>query len=135
MTSAELKSLLPASAPFFAADVSYAKPTFGWLLGTFWTYFWNDRTNKGLLNWTRKNDCDNFARAYAQAAADCHALSNGSDLEGLAVGEFWYLRDIGGEHAVVAAFTDQGLVFLEPQTGQRLYLSDKEIFSCLLAYF
>lgn len=133
MTPQELRSFLPFSAPFYAADSSYAKPTLEWLLGDFWSWYWECRIRLGLLNWNRRNDCDNFARAYSQYAADCHALTSGNDDEGLAVMEFWYKRDQGGKHAIVAAVTDKGIVFIEPQNGKQITLTQQEIDSCYFA--
>lgn len=130
MTASEIRADLPLLAPCYLCDLTYAKPTFRWLSSTFYPWFWEHRTNLGLKNWTRKNDCDNFARAYAQAAADAHALTSGNELEGLAVGEFWYHQAKGGGHAIVIAWTDLGRVFIEPQTGFRMNLTEAEIDSC-----
>ena len=135
MTPSVLRSLFPPTAYFYAADESYAKPTLAWLLDEFWMWFWRDRTDKGLLKWTRRNDCDGFARSYAQSAQDCHAITAGNTDDGLAVGQFFYHQDIGGAHAIVAAVTEVGVVFIEPQTGKRLKLTDKEISTCFLVLF
>lgn len=135
MTPQDIRSLLPSTAYFYAADVSYSRPTLAWLTDVFWNWFWSDRTNKGLLKWDRRNDCDNFARAYAQSCEDCHAITAGNTDEGLAVGQFYYHQDIGGVHAIVAAITEKGLTFIEPQTGAVLKLTDKEISTCFLALF
>jgi hypothetical protein len=119
------------------ADATYAKPTLRWLRDVLWPYFKDDRHAKGLLTWTRRNDCDNFARAYAQAAADCHGANSGDASEGLAVGEFWYVgkEHVKGPHAIVVAFTDEGKVFIEPQSGQRIALTPEEENSCFLVKF
>ena len=135
MTPTALRSLFPSTAYFNAADVSYAKPTEHWLKDVFWPWFWMDRTNKGLLKWDRRNDCDSFARSYVQSAQDCHALTQGNEDEGLAVGQFYYHRDIGGAHAIVAAVTESGLTFIEPQNGRLLALTPKEISTCYLCLF
>lgn len=137
MTRAELQSAceLPFHALFLAGDDSYAKPTLNWLLGPFWSWFKGDRALKGLSSWTRRNDCDNFVRAYAQAASDCHATTVGNDDEGLSVGEFWYIKASGEGHAIIIAITDAGRVFIEPQNGQKIILTDAEIKSCFLAKF
>lgn len=134
MTRQDLRSLFPSTAYFYAADDSYAKPTAAWLKSVFWPWFYMDRTNRGLGKWERRNDCDNWSRAYAQAAADCHAASDGKE-EGLAVGQFYYHRDTGGAHAIVAAVTENGLTFIEPQNGRAVALSQKEISTCWLILF
>lgn len=134
MTSNELRSQLPLLAPAYFSDTSYAKPTLRWLTEEFYRWFWERRAELGLRNWARKNDCDNFARAYAQYAQDAHASSVGNDDEGLAVGEFWY-HSANGPHAIVIAFTDEGRVFIEPQTGRTLILTQTEFNSCFFARF
>ncbi len=135
MTNAELKSKLPLLAPAYFADASYAKPTLAWLQGPFWTWFIAQRQAYGLNTWTRKNDCDNFARAYAQAAQDCHSVSQDpTNQEGLAVGEFWY-HGPNGPHAIIIAVTDKGIVYLEPQNNHQLILTPSEISSCFYVRF
>lgn len=135
MTASEIRLDLPLLAPAYLSDATYAKPTLRWLSSTFWDWFWEQRTGLGLRVWSRRNDCDNFARAYCQAAADAHALSSGNNDEGLAVGEFWYQRERGGPHAIVIAYTDAGRVFIEPQNGRRLELSEPELKSCFFVRF
>lgn len=132
MTNYELQALLPRQA--ILADSSYAQPTLAWLQGAFWQSFKADRWAK-VGSYTRKNDCDNWARAYAQHAEDCHAMSKGSDAEGLAVGEFFYTKDSGDGHAIVIAVIDDQVVFIEPQNGLTLQLTEAEILSCAFVRF
>ena len=123
------------ACPVVTADLDYATPTLRWLLGPFWNHF---RARRGALGkWTAKNDCDNFARAYAQDAQDSHALSKGSEAQALAVGEIFYVQDSGGGHAINAAFVDNPprLVFIEPQTGQAVDLTPAERASIFFARF
>lgn len=132
MTAAELRSQFPAWTPVILSDATYAKPTVRWLREDFWPWFQKMRFNLGLNRWQRKSDCDDFARAYAQAASDCHALTGGSAEEGLAVGQFYYIgtTHVKGPHAIIVAFTDEGRTYWEPQTGQRLALTPTEELSC-----
>lgn len=134
----ELRAVLPLQAMTILADASYALPTRAWLRLVFWPWFKEQREGLGLANWTRTNDCDNFARAYAQAAADCHALTrNPSDApEGLAVGEWYYIQEkTHGAHAIVAAYTETGLCHIEPQTGEFIILTPAEVQSCFFVRF
>lgn len=139
MTSAQIQSFFRSRAVL--ADTDYACPTLRWLQGPFWDSFQADRWAKGLRVWERKNDCDNFARAYAQHAQDCHALSRrtqdaDSSTEGLAVGEIFYTQEkSGGGHAIVCAFTDAGRLFIEPQNGLTLALTEREIDSIFFVRF
>lgn len=132
MTCAEIQSHFPRHV--FFADDAFARPTLHWLQGAFWDAFQRDRWEK-VGTYTRKNDCDNWARAYAQLAQDCHAATAGNDADALAVGEFWYVRDAGGAHAIACAFVESGLVWIEPQTGRDLLLSAAEFQSCTFVRF
>lgn len=134
ITAAEIRASFPAWAPVILADSTYAKPTAAWLRDSFWPWFQRKRWDLGLSKWTRKNDCDGFARAYAQYASDCHALTVGEDSEGLAVGQFHYVG-AQGPHAIAVAFTDEGRIHIEPQTGARLNLTPAEEMACFFAYF
>lgn len=136
---AQLRALLPAGCQSFFADDEYAEPTQEWITGKFYPWFWQMRTALGLRAYDRRNDCDNFARAAAQAAEDCHALtpatSDGARASALAVGEFWYTKDAGGAHAICCASIGGALIFFEPQNGDILKLSAKEISTCFFARF
>lgn len=133
MSPADIQTLLPVGLTF--ADTSYARPTLAWLTGPFWRSFAADRWAK-VGRYTRTNDCDNWARAYAQHAQDCHARTATHPDEALAVGEFFYTRADGlGAHAIAVAITDTGLTFLEPQNGTVLPLTPAEIASCTFARF
>lgn len=129
-----LRLSVPLSFGGIYSDETYAIPTRRWLLEDFWAWFYERRLELGLMKWTRNNDCDNFARAYAQYAADCHALTS-DQTEGLAVGEFYYRQASGGGHAIVIALTDVGVIYIEPQTGKQLELTQEEIGSCFFVRF
>ena len=136
MTQSEIRSFFPSwIAPFFY-DVDYAKPTSDWLLNEFGPWFRKNRWKKDLDKWSRRNDCDNTARSYCVAAQDAHAKGD-SQAEAIAVGEFCYIATthVQGAHAIVCAFTEEGLIFIEPQTGQRLALIPTEIQSCFRVSF
>lgn len=136
MTAAELQLRFPFCR-VVAPDLDYALPTRAWLGGPFWESFKADRWAKGVTTWERKNDCDNFARAYAQHAQDCHAVSRGSQKEGLAVGEFFYTQATGGGHAINVAFADDATrpLFIEPQTGREITLTPDEQASAFFVRF
>jgi hypothetical protein len=119
-------------------DTTYARPTNDWLFNEFWPWFRKERRAVGVGQWTRRNDCDNFARAYCVFAQDAHAAhSDGAGAEAVAVGEFCYVGSshVTRPHAIVCAFTEDGLIFIEPQTGQRLALTPQEILTCFHAAF
>lgn len=133
----ELWLLLPDNvAPFFY-DETYAKPTNSWLFDKFYPWFKAHRWSGSLHRWSRKNDCDNFARAFCTYAQDAHARTSGNDAEALAVGEFCYhaSSNVQGPHAIVCAVTEDGLIFIEPQTGERLNLTPQEISTCFRVSF
>jgi hypothetical protein len=134
ISALELRQAVPLGFGGIFSDDSFAIPTKRWLLEDFWVWFYERRLELGLMKWTRNNDCDNFARAYAQYAADCHALTS-NQTEGLAVGEFYYRPASGGGHAIVIALTDEGVIFIEPQTGKQLQLTQEEISSCFFVRF
>lgn len=119
-------------------DADYACPTTSWF-SVFYDWWKKTRFDVGLTKWERINDCDNFARSFAQAAQDCYALTalppGETRPEALAVGEFMYTQQNGGGHAIVIAFTEVGFVFIEPQTGQFLTLTEQEKDSCFYVRF
>lgn len=139
MTATEIRAefwKLSPLAQVLCYDTTYDLPTVDWIQNKFYPWFKKTRWNGDLSNWSRKNDCDNFARAFCVFCQDAHVLSSGT-ADALAVGEFAYIAnaDVKGPHAIVAAFTDEGLVFFEPQNGQRLALTPLEIQTCFLVRF
>ena len=137
LTPLHIRVAFPLCQHVITPDASYAAPTLDWLTGPFWSYF---RTSRAALGtWTRRNDCDNFARAYAQAAQDAHALTAGNDADALAAGEVFYFQagDPARGHAINCAFVgaDASLVFIEPQTGQPVTLSTNERNSVFFVRF
>lgn len=137
VTSQRIREDFPHCRHVMLADGEFATPTLRWLQGPFWRWFRLTRWSFNLDRWQRKNDCDNFARAYAQAAQDCHALSPGSDAEALAVGEVFYFKEGGGSHAIVAAYIGDpaALVFIEPQNNKTLELTADERRSAFFVRF
>lgn len=119
-------------------DTDYACPTSGWF-SVFYDWWKKSRFDLGLTRWERINDCDNFARSFAQGAQDCYALTpvqpGEPRPEALAVGEFLYQQQSGTGHAINIAYTERGFVFIEPQTGQFLTLTKQEEESCFFVRF
>jgi hypothetical protein len=138
MTQAEITAFLPVWPPPWYYDTGYAVPTSRWLFRDFLPAISLARHRAGKSTYTRRNDCDNFARAFAVAAQDAWADSPGvrSDDEALAFGEFCYHRADGrGAHAINVAITDEGLVFIEPQTAERITLTPAEIATAFRVSF
>ena len=140
LTSEQLSKQMPAFAYGQFWDNTYAEPTLAWLRGPFWNWFLTQRWKLGLKDYTRRNDCDNFARAWAQGVQDCWGadqLAQGkSPAEGIAAGVFVYHSDkLGGNHAIGVASIGGKLVFTEPQNNAGYDLTEKEIASCFFYEF
>lgn len=124
MTRAELHAFFPGSADIHFGGIDYAVPTLAWLQGPLWDFFkaryWSTNSDKWKLRW----ECRDFARAYACAAQECWGNTMGDSAPGsdaLAVGEIWFTPDVSlplNGHAVCPVITENGLQFIEPQTGQ-----------------
>lgn len=124
MTQGEIQAFFPGPQAINFGGALYAVPALDWLLGPFWEFFraryWATNSDKWKFRW----ECRDFARAYACAAQECWGASNpagAEDSDALAVGEIWFIPDAGHPeigHAVCAAITEAGLVFIEPQTGR-----------------
>jgi hypothetical protein len=135
MTAADIRQQFPAWSPFLPAEDAYALVEWAWLRDVFYPRFRAERQRLGASTYARRNDCDDFARAYAQLCQDCWANTPGDEPEAaVAVGEFWYVSR-SGPHAINVAFTDQGKIYIEPQTGLRLALTPQEELSCIAVRF
>lgn len=81
-------------------------------------------SNQGLVQWDSRYDCNHFAALWvslAQARYAAAAWHSDTKAQTLALAEVWFYSASGG-HAIVAAVTDRGLVYLEPQTGREITL-------------
>jgi hypothetical protein len=121
--------------PGFVGDGPYAVVKADALPG-FYSDFKAELFDKGVVKWDERFDCNHFASYYIAKAQVGYYLANfhsSTPAQTLALAEVWY-RPGGGikGHAIVAALTDQGLVFIEPQTGGRLTLTPAERASCYL---
>ncbi len=82
--------------------------------------------------WDRKFDCNRFAALWiglAQARYAAEQWHSSSAPQALALAEVWYSPDAapaGVGHAIVAAVTDTGPLFIEPQNGAIVHLSATE---------
>jgi len=82
--------------------------------------------------WDRKFDCNRFAGLWIGLAQVRYAVEqwhSSTAPQALALAEVWYRPDgapanVG--HAIVAAATEVGLLYVEPQTGSLVTLSAAE---------
>lgn len=119
------------------SDLNYALPEEAWVKGKFIDLL---RAFQFTLKQTHyaaeSNDCDDFAKMAAAFARLVHSNDkNKPKGTAIAIGEFYYKVDGGGNHAInfaVARAADgrPTLVFFDPQTWAVLRLSQVEISSC-----
>lgn len=78
--------------------------------------------------WDSRFDCNRFASLYiglAHAKYAVKAWHQPTGPQALALAEVWY-RSARGPHAIVAALTERGLIFIEPQNGREISLTPQE---------
>lgn len=105
-----------------------------------WLPHWYDLYKRrlfemGIVNWDVNFDCNRFADLYVSMAQACNSVRTfHSDAKtSLAIGTVWYRREATGSlHAIVQVFTERGRLFVDPQTGAELSLSQSERFSIFL---
>lgn len=96
-----------------------------WLFDKFYHWFVGELNRYGIQAWNKKFDCDDFASFFRILCQICHLKSNGTT-DGLAIGEVHYEQDNASFHAINVALTEKGPIFVEPQTGQQLFLTKNE---------
>lgn len=117
---------------------AYAVVNSAWLT-EFQQRFERELFRLGVVKYRETFDCNAFAGAYvalAGAAYYVHAWREAKPAEALALGVFWYRTGKGhGTHAIVAAITERGPVFIEPQTGELVTLNPEQILNPVLNVF
>lgn len=132
MTRPELLEFYPAKMGTLTlmGAGSYAVPTLAWLQGPFWDFFRAELWDRDLSNWKVRWTCRDFARRYASLAQECWAATAGGTTDdGVAVGELWFTphnSPPGIGHAICPAVTDQGRVYIDPQSNLKCTLSPEE---------
>ena len=124
MTSTEVRATLPG----YVGDTAYAVVR-STALPSLYDNFQTGLSREGLIKWDARFDCNHFAALYvalAQARYAVAAWQSSTPAQSLALAEVWYHRDDGKGHAIVAAITEHGLQFIEPQTGAVITPSESE---------
>ena len=133
------KVLTPSQLPIIGVygDVSYSIVQSS-ALPFFYQDFRDILTKQGLVKWDNRYDCNHFASLYislAQAKYAVASFQSYSTAQTLAMAEIWYRPTWakGQGHAIVAIQTEKGLLFIEPQTGEMIVLTNMEKDSIFLA--
>lgn len=119
---------------FIITDKDYARPTSNYLLGKFYEFYRQLLTEHKLATLDARCDCDNFASTFYVFAQICHTKSKRKE-QGIAIGELFYFIDNGGGHVINIAFTEKGIMLIEPQDGKEVQLTQTEIESAMLIRF
>ncbi len=119
-------------------DATYALPSLAYLravmLPAFEVY---QRKEDVWGGWAVRYDCDNYANELVTFAARCFAHTKDDTIaDGFAVYRVFYCidGDTTKRHAIAAALTDKGIVYIEPQTARIVELTDDEKGSIYHAY-
>jgi len=118
-----------------APDASYCMFSLDYILGEGYSRFKKWLFKRGILGWRHTFDCDNYAEAFRVFLHTIHSKAmvkekNTQSKQSVAFGVIWYTRDKGGGHAINILISEKDglnkVLFLEPQNGQLVELSDKE---------
>jgi hypothetical protein len=118
----------------FCIDNSYLLPALNWVAGGF-TESWFEFKNAIGAYSAEDNDCDDFARGAAFLAQVLHHNTpDRAKHVGLAFGEFCYISNTIGSHAInMFVCREDGALkigFYEPQTCSVVELTPDEIGTC-----
>lgn len=119
------------------ADAHYTLPTREYVEHIMLPAFEQWSKGNGLWDWKTRHDCDDKADALKVFAQQCFRHSRDTtEADGFAVWRVYYLIDAdpGKGHAINAALTDEGVVFIEPQTARIVALTTEERGSIWYAY-
>lgn len=117
-------------------DAVYAEVNSEWLKNFYQTYR-AELSRMGVVKWSNRYDCRRFAGFFTELAQSQffnEAFHSGTPAHTLALGPVWYLRADGkGGHAIIAALTERGIIYLDPQNGQEVQLTKSERASIYFA--
>jgi hypothetical protein len=113
------KAIAGSTLPGFKGDGSYLEVSAA-ALPALHENFRAILSDLGLVKWDRRFDCNHLADLYIAAAQARHLVAtwhSSTSAESLALGVVWYRRAAGGNHAIIEARTDHGLVYVDPGAG------------------
>jgi len=112
----------------FRGDDNFFVASTDWYEREFFTWFKIQLRHYKVDVYRASWDCDKFAGAFNFCGNVCHAQSNPSVTESLAIAEIHYQPTGSGDrHAIIAVITDnKELKFIEPQTPEFVELSSSE---------
>jgi hypothetical protein len=117
------KVIAAGQLPGICGDAAYAEVNPD-CLPSLYDDFRAELSQRGLVKWDARFDCNRFAVHYISKAQTRYAVAawqSNTPAQALALAEVWYRLPGGaGAHAIVQARTPEGDIFIEPQTGQRL---------------
>lgn len=116
------KTIESAALPGWRGEAVYAEVNPA-CLPSLYDDFRAELSQRGLVKWDARYDCNRFAAHYISKAQTRYAVAawqSNTRAQALALAEVWYRLPDGGGHAIVQACTPEGDIFIEPQTGQRL---------------
>jgi hypothetical protein len=129
LSSIQINSIMPGHI----GDSNYAVVN-SQSLQSFYDNLSSILSEQGLVKWDSRFDCNHFSSLYialAQSKWAVAAWNSNTPAQSLALAEIWYNR--GGVknngHAIVLAVTENGPIYIEPQTGQQIILSEVEVNS------
>jgi hypothetical protein len=112
--------------------MTYAEVNSEWLT-KFYQDYRSELNRLGIVKWNERFDCRRFAGLYAELAQSkffVESFQSENAAQSLAVGQVWYNLENGkGAHAIIVALTERGRIFIEPQTGKEVTLTQKEVGS------
>lgn len=106
------------------SDNNYLEVSEKWL-SDYKTYFKSKCREDGLHYSNENPDCDDFVRAFAYYAQ----IYNKKNIP-VAIGEFSY-----PDHVVNIVITTDDTIFIEPQSGDTVELTEKQIENCNMVRF
>jgi len=132
------KNAIFPSVGIIYGDNKFTLVTEKWLDYEFIAEWWDFKKHFGNLYLKESNDCEDHVRGAAFLAQQMHAKRvYGS---GLAFGEFWYQKVLGGvAHAINIVAVEDGdsfqFLFFDPQLSAQVTLTLSEIASCYFVRF
>jgi len=126
------------------SDQTYFLPTLDMVTKEIFPKYWQWLASLKLTKWVHKWDCDNFAEAFKMFSCGYYQQQIESNAEGISVGIIHYkalLRaenNTRGGHAINVIFINNNnnldIIFIEPQNGKILNLTEEEKNSIWLLY-
>lgn len=121
ITQQELRGIFYTASRDKFSSATYETVDYDWLVNNYYDYFSKMLFDANITKWDKRANCVVFCQKYIVEANLLYYRANfhsNKETSRLSIGMVWYLPNVNNiteAHAIIAAFTNRGWIYIDPQ--------------------